>query len=276
MFSFSALGKREREISHHPVPFFDIPISIEAPTRAIYTHALVDMFVLPFTHSLTHSAIFLFLSSCTRSDDCCMSVKAKLVLTNRNIVCNMDERVHIGWPFRHRMTGVLLDYEPERANQPHRSLSDIARISADWSVSSLLIPSRDIGNVLSLLSFCSRLLCKQWENGCNFSPSLCLLLPSAVPSPFIYHLCAYIHNVGLSRQVIDNVIERRWWRQTEAALPNESIFYCWILFSPRALTLSLSLSLPLLSHCIILWKFRPTPYVLVYMVRTKKEISCWC
>jgi len=35
---FSSRGKKKREIKHHLVPFFDIPISIEAPTRAIYIY----------------------------------------------------------------------------------------------------------------------------------------------------------------------------------------------------------------------------------------------
>jgi hypothetical protein len=92
---------REREINHHLVPFFDIPISIEAPTRAVYiyiytykhTHALVDMFVLSFTYSFIHSFLSFCSLTCTTSNECCVSVKAKLVLTNRNIACDMYVRV---------------------------------------------------------------------------------------------------------------------------------------------------------------------------------------
>ena len=69
--------------------------------QSIHTLSLICLFFLSLTHSLTHFSLF---SSWTRSGDCCVSVKAKLVLTNRNIVCNMYERVQhtltdwtIGW-----------------------------------------------------------------------------------------------------------------------------------------------------------------------------------
>jgi hypothetical protein len=72
---------REREINHHLVPFFDIPISIEAPTRAvyIYTHtnihmlSLICLFFLSLTHSFTHFSPSVVLLVLQATNAACLS-----------------------------------------------------------------------------------------------------------------------------------------------------------------------------------------------------------
>lgn len=119
---FSSQGNGKKEINYHPIPFFDIPISREAPTRAIYiyiythTFSLICLFFLSLTHSFTHFSSFMFLLVLQATTDCCVSVKAKLVLTNRNIASDICMYACMYWPTRHQMTDVTLDYKKERAN----------------------------------------------------------------------------------------------------------------------------------------------------------------
>jgi len=78
---FSSPGKKKREINHHLVPFFDIPISIEAPTRAIYiytykythTFSLICLFFLSLTHSLVSLLICSYLYYKQRLTAVCLS-----------------------------------------------------------------------------------------------------------------------------------------------------------------------------------------------------------
>lgn len=91
---FSSLGKMNR----HHIPFFGIPISMEALTRARYmyiqtytynTFSLICLFFLSLSHSfIRFSPSSMFLHVLQATTNYCMSVKAKLVLTNRNIVCD--------------------------------------------------------------------------------------------------------------------------------------------------------------------------------------------
>jgi hypothetical protein len=205
---FSSRGKKKREISHHLVPFFDIPISIEAPTRAIYiyiqthTHVLVDMFVLSFTYSLTRFSPYMFLLVLQATTDCCMSVKAKLVPTNRNIAC--DICMYVDRPYVWWLTLFWIMRKKERIN-----LTDYCLILQEMCgliifCIPLSLSHIQISETVCLCSSSSLIYCVSRERGSIFCLSL------SVPSPFIYHLCAYIYiYVELLKQVIDNVVEQR-------------------------------------------------------------------
>ncbi len=143
-----------------------------------HTHVLVDMFVLSFTYSLTRFSPYMFLLVLQATTDCCMSVKAKLVPTNRNIAC--DICMYVDRPYVRWLTLFWIMRKKERIN-----LTDYCLILQEMcGLIIFCIPLSlfhiQISETVCLCSSSSLIYCVSRERGSIFclSLSLCLLLLS--------------------------------------------------------------------------------------------------